>query len=368
MNKLFTAIIFCFLLMLVLYKITFKQGDDLQNFTRKVPYKRSESIKDIKLDWSSHKRLAIGSDNWPVTWAADNSQYTAFGDGGGFNGTNKKGRVSLGVSRIVGPVNKFKGHNIWGGYRSKTKSNVDGKSYGILAIDDVMYMWVSPGSDARGYQEARLYFSKDNGYEWNLCGWSFKQNDGIIYPTFLQYGKNYQFNKDDFVYIYAANLKSRDKLMVQKPGEIVMLRVPKNNILNREKYVFFSGFDDDKNPKWTNNINERFPVFKDQNGVGWTCSASYVKKFDRYFLTTEHSESFKGNFGIFEAVKPWGPWTTIYYVEGFGSNKIEKSCFFLNFSNKFTYENKDNKVFLIFTGVGKNDSFNFIEASFEITK
>ena len=52
------------------------------------PYARSEAIIGIEFDFASHRRLASGSDNWPMTWADDGHQYTAWGDGGGFGGSN----------------------------------------------------------------------------------------------------------------------------------------------------------------------------------------------------------------------------------------------------------------------------------------
>ena len=60
------------------------------------PYPKSQVISDISLDWSTYERRAPGSDNWPITWADDNNQYTSWGDGGGFGGSNTEGRVSLG--------------------------------------------------------------------------------------------------------------------------------------------------------------------------------------------------------------------------------------------------------------------------------
>ena len=41
----------------------------------------------MSFHWASHKRLAPGSDNWPMTWSANGHHYTAFGDGGGFGAT-----------------------------------------------------------------------------------------------------------------------------------------------------------------------------------------------------------------------------------------------------------------------------------------
>ena len=35
------------------------------------PYPPSPVIKGIEFNWSTHLRLATGSDNWPATWADD---------------------------------------------------------------------------------------------------------------------------------------------------------------------------------------------------------------------------------------------------------------------------------------------------------
>ena len=39
------------------------------------PYPPSPVIADIVWDWSSHRRRAAGSDNWPITWADDGDLY-----------------------------------------------------------------------------------------------------------------------------------------------------------------------------------------------------------------------------------------------------------------------------------------------------
>jgi len=79
------------------------------------PYPPSSVITDMSLDWSTHRRQAIGSDNWQLTWAQDDHQYGAWGDGGGFGGTNSNGRVGLGFGRIEGDWDNYRGFNVWGG-------------------------------------------------------------------------------------------------------------------------------------------------------------------------------------------------------------------------------------------------------------
>ncbi|HJX09709.1 MAG TPA: hypothetical protein VJ733_04335 [Candidatus Binatia bacterium] len=41
---------------------------------------------------STLRNLAPYSDNWCITWADNDHQYTSWGDGGGFGGDQKDGR------------------------------------------------------------------------------------------------------------------------------------------------------------------------------------------------------------------------------------------------------------------------------------
>ena len=93
----------------------------------------ADAITGIHFDWSTYQRRAPGSDNWPLTWCEDDHQYTSWGDGGGFAGTNKKGRVSLGFGRIEGPYENFTGVNTWGGLAAENPRTFTGKSTSIVA-------------------------------------------------------------------------------------------------------------------------------------------------------------------------------------------------------------------------------------------
>ena len=256
------------------------------------------------------------------------------------------------------------GHNIWGGKRPENPARFGGKSYGIISIKSVLYMWVSPGSGSENYTSAKLFRSENYGKNWKPASWEFKKNDGLILPTFLQFGKDYSDARDRYVYIYANQLKQSKDLSVQKPGEIILMRVPKDKLMEREKYEFFAGQDNAKEPKWKMDFSARKPVFLDaENGVGWNTSVSYNVGLKRYFLITEHKETMKGNIGIFEAPEPWGPWSTVLYENQFGKGEIQQKTFFYNFSNKWL--SKDGKEFvLIFTGIEETDSWNTVSGKF----
>ncbi len=66
------------------------------------PYPRSDWLTGVEWDWSTFDKRAPGSDIWPITWADDGNQYTAWGDGGGFGGDNRRGRGRVDRNRSAG--------------------------------------------------------------------------------------------------------------------------------------------------------------------------------------------------------------------------------------------------------------------------
>ena len=327
------------------------------------PYPPSPVISKVDFNWASSTRLAPGSDNWPLTWAAGGDQYTTWGDGGGFGGTNSDSRVSLGIARVEGDdPDLFSAVNVSGGKNSLHPAALEGKSYGILALGETLFLWVSPGSDAQNYAEARLAVSQDGGAAWEKAGWAFKQSDHLALPAFLQFGPGCSGARDHYVYVYAIRLQSTSRLAVQQPGQIDLLRVQSERLMDREAYEFFAGFNPGGEPAWTADIASRRPVFEDRSGVGWTVSAVYNAGLGRYLLATEHDQSFKGNLGLFDAPQPWGPWTTVLYElnwESRGEN------FYWNFSNKWTSLDGIDFV-LVYTGTGENDAWNSVRGRFTL--
>jgi hypothetical protein len=334
------------------------------------PYPPSPVISGISFDWSTHVRMAQGSDNWPVTWAADDHQYTTWGDGGGFGGSNQDGRVSLGVGRIEGSAGSYQGVNVWGGKDALQPAQFTGKSYGIAAVDGSLYMWrCGDGSLEAAFIYQKLYRSTDQGQSWQETGVEYTQSNfsgsrGFYCPTFLQYGKDYQGARDSYVYMYAPELKS-SSWEVQKPGEITLMRVPRSGLGSRSQYEYFAGLDGGGSPVWTGDMNGRRPVFEDRENGVMTVSVSYNPGLGRYFLITEHTVGMRGNIGIYDAPEPWGPWTTVLFESGFGTPGIDATTFFWNFSNKWL--SADGRDFtMMFTGVSSNDSWNTVRGRFNL--
>jgi hypothetical protein len=352
-------------------------------------------ISNVVFHWDTHKRDAPGSDNWPITWSDDDHQYTAWGDGGGFGGSNGKGRVSLGFGRIEGDREQYRGRNIWGGFEPEKPAEFGGKSYGMISIEGVLYAWWGPGSGTvrleqlqdddplddkkpwNGrtiYEKTRLLISRDKGATWTKSDWDLTESDDrLIMPTILNFGKDYSGARDAYVYHYFIRKSpTGPALTIHKGGEpatgkIDLARVPVEEMMNIGAYEFFAGTDDCGVPTWTDDPAFRVPAFEDAHGVGWNVSVTYNAGLGRYILITENGVTHSGRMGMFEAEEPWGPWHTIRKFDSpvFGAGEIEENTFYWNISNKWTSD--DGKDFvMVFTGIDANDSWNTVEGTFEL--
>jgi hypothetical protein len=330
---------------------------------------KSNVIQGMDFDLDSIVTLAPGSDNWVVTWGQEGEQYTVWGDGGGFGGNNKRGRVSFGVARIDGAVDDFTTTNIWGGHQSLAPAQLTGKSYGILALRNTLWMWRTGNkSEHSAFESQELLVSNDKGRHWQASGVKFIRNDfnnsqPFFAPTFLQFGPGYKDSRDNYVYSYLPEV-AEYTWDVQKPGEIGLMRVPRDAMNMRERYEFFSGIDASGQATWTTDIDQRSSVFSDINGIMRT-SVTYNSGLRRYLLVTQQVSRFKkdGHIGIYEAPEPWGPWRTVLFDSPWklGIQKGDKTVYW-NFSNKWS--SKDGKQFtMIYTGPS-GDNFGVVQGRF----
>ncbi len=274
------------------------------------PYPQSTLIKDVVFAPQKEIiRMAEGSDNWPVTWADDDMLYTAYGDGFGFSPFTDI-KLSLGLAKIEGDVPSISGTNIRTNSGEKVGQGAHGpKASGMLMVDNVLYMLV------RNMDNAQLGWSYDHGKKWGWADWSFKESFGA--PVFLNYGKNYADARDGYVYLYSHD----DASAYKSADHMVMARVEKNKIKDWTEYEYYAGFDEEGQPKWTEDVRKRKPVFSNP-GKCYRSGISYNQGLKRYIwcqimdkpsLQNYKGPRFEGGLGIFEAPEPWGPWSTVYY-------------------------------------------------------
>jgi hypothetical protein len=332
----------------------------------KPPYPPSPIIRNIVWDLGHLVRLAPGSDLWPVTWADDDRLYTSWGDGGGFGGTNNDGRVSLGFGFIEGSPENPRATNVWGGKNALHRATFPGKSNGMLCVGGVLYTHVI---EQGSWWRAKIGRSTDHDRTWDFNegvfrpdAWDFAEPDGAFSDlTFLNFGKDYQGARDEFVYIYSQD-KRRDSRgrFHEVTDSVALSRVPKTRIMDRSAQEYFAGLDNVRSPRWTRDISHRTAVFENPGAVGWGVRVAYNPGLRRYLLTT--FLAWDGSWGIFDAPEPWGPWTTVATYERW----IDATPKFgFTFPQKWT-SSDGRTMWMVFSGTQTYDSFNAVKATLRL--
>jgi len=327
--------------------------------SRGAPYPPSPVIKSI--EWAPAGaiiRKARGGDNWPITWGDDGHLYTAYGDGWGFE-PRVRTKLSLGLARVVGFPPNIQGVNIRSATGEQTGGGASGKkASGMLMVDGVLYMWVRNANN-KG-QHSQLAWSRDHGKRWTWSNWRFTTSFG--YPTFLNFGRNYEGARDGYVYTY-----SFDSSSAYSPADrMVLARVPKDRITQRDAYEFFRELSADGKATWTRDIAKRGAVFTHRPRRCYRCGVSYNAGLKRYLWCQTlpfgsaqgrpgGDARFKGGFGIYDAPEPWGPWTTVFFTERWDVGPGETSSF------PPKWMSADGKtLYLVFSG---NDCFSVRKAT-----
>ncbi len=329
------------------------------------PCPPSEIITSLEWQGEVIKLVDGAGDNWPITWVDDDLQIASYGDGKGFS--RREPTLTLGFARVYGDPPHHRAEDL----RSDADTPAGGgpagiKSSGILMVDGKLYLFVRnykpPGSD--DYTNSRLASSSDGGATWTWADWYFADTFGC--PDFVQYGKNYSGARDDYVYVAS---QANDSAYEFSP-DIVMFRVPKDRVADRNSYEFFAGFDVSGNPLWSRDIARRKPILSDPNG----CSRLSVVRnagLGRYIMTKSHlpvgsrPTPYTPAMGVFDAAEPWGPWTAVYYDDHWSGD-------FRTYHHKFPakWMSRDGKtMWLLFSGLDKTMpyySFCLLKASLEV--
>jgi hypothetical protein len=325
-------------------------------------------IAGVTWDWKTHRTAAPGSDLWPTTWAADGDLYTAWGDGGGFGGTDQDGRVSLGFGRIVGPPERFVGSNLNGGKNPVHPASFakHGKTGGMLAVGDRLYAWLNTQNGKWPDVDQGLIWSDDRASAWKQSIWVFPRGQGNLKPaTFLNFGKGYMgvpLELQGHVYFYGQR-QGQDK-------ETYLGRAPVDKVTDRHAYEFFAG-SAGMTLKWSSDPRKASAIFADANGTGDLTSVVFVPGLKRYLLTNYHKGP--GQLGIFDGPQPWGPWTTVAYEEHWGGMGTDGQgltcCFPQSWMNA-----KDKTLWCIFSvygpgarhGIDAHDKFNVVKVGLRL--
>jgi hypothetical protein len=354
------------------------------------PYPQSQTISGISWNLSTvlSMRKAVGSDLWPMTWAADGSLYAAWGDGGGFNGTETSkttGRASLGFARITGTPQagnpaSFSGQNVWGQAPqfAQYQATFGGKVDDLISVGGVLYgqggIWTAancncadPTIKNEDNPVRTLVWSSDLGKTWQIAPWTRSGDAGAS----LQFGQDYSGAWDPaHVYYYYQGDVNVD------PGHLYVRRtlvsqLTANPATTSGYFEYFSGLDSNGAPIWSTTAANAASIFYDANvpyGVWANQSVVYNAPLGRYLLAASHGD-YTGQIGFFESQSPWGPWSTVaYYSDWGGFNETAGEANGLSFPSKWI--SSDGKTLWgVFSGqdLGRNgpkdfDSFNVAQA------
>ncbi len=271
------------------------------------PYPRSERITGITFHQETLERLAPGSDIWSCTWAANDQLYAAWGDGGGFGGSDSLGRVSIGVATLTGQPPAWKGINLWGGYEARSQQPPTVGKGTIIAVQNTLYLYVS---EQDKWNRSRLWKSDDYGLTWSDRGWIFPESHkAFAFPGLVEFDRAQELNQHGYIYGFSDNDTHR-----VKDGRLYLFRVKPDQLETLGSYEYFSGAAE--NPRWSRELGQRQAVFEDHNGISWGTTCVYHAATKRFLLSVSVHEE-QGDWGLYESEHLWGPWRTVAYGEEF---------------------------------------------------
>ena len=269
----------------------------------KPPYPKSAVIRGVSFaPESTIVRKAIESDNWPITWGDDDAQYTAYGDGAGFE-PYVDHKLSMGFAKVTGTASAFQGTNIRSNTGERLGDGAKGaKASGMLMVGGVLYMWV------RNVGNSQLVWSEDHGRTWQ---WGFHFSTSFGSPAFLNVGRNYTDARDGFVYVY-----SQDGASAYDPDDaLVLARVPRAAFATTMPTSSWSASTFRRRPA----LDQRHRSPRPRLPFPGHCQradAVYNPLLKRYLLALGYNH--QGGWGIFDAPEPWGPWTTAFHTDYWG--------------------------------------------------
>jgi hypothetical protein len=279
---------------------------------QEAPYPPSACLGGVTWHWETLLQAAPGSDLWPVTWASDGQLYAAWGDGGGFGGTNSEGRVATGFARIEGSPEGLVATNVNGGVSPEHAASFParGKADGIVCVDGTLYGWLNAQDGRWPDVDYLLISSRDLGATWETAPWTFPKGEGRLKPAaFVQFGQDYggvPASLEGFVYFVCH----RQALA----GASYMGRAPRHRLTDRGAYEFIIGWSADGSPEWGAAARDACPIFS--SPADDVASVTYVAGQRRYLAAAFHGGP--SGLALFDAPAPWGPWTTVAYYDDWG--------------------------------------------------
>lgn len=178
-------------------------------------------------------------------------------------------------------------------------------NYGIY-VDDVLY-----------YQYMSVFhWGIAAHWDCNYAGWAWSKDGGNTWErmeNFFDADSNFMICslllQDDYLYVFG--------IPSAKFGSVHLARVPKDQILDRSAYTFYTGLDEDGNPIWSKEEGHAVALIEDQVSE---FSVIYNEALDCYLMA--YMNEYSLNMVIRDAKTLWGTWSnpvllTDHMAQGF---------------------------------------------------
>ena len=209
----------------------------------------------------------------------------------------------------------YHGVNVWGGREAENPAQFAGKATGILSVHGTLYAWFA-GPASTTVPITRLIVSRDHSRTWEFADWRLTQEDHLFAGVFIQAGRDHSSAPDGYVYACFTHLDDvpaeQRNWIHEVPGKVDLARVTEHRVLDREAWEWFAGLAEDGQAQWTTDLTRRTHCFADPNGIK-IVSACWQPALQRYLLVY-NPKGHPGNFALFEAPQPWGPWSQVAYL------------------------------------------------------
>ncbi len=294
-------------------------------------------------------------DGYKMSWGASDQQYIVVNDGPGW-AAPAESFFNTRLWTVDGAPKDSRFREVEGypdlnrGTRPEDAPNYYG--HGLLAVQGRIYQFLSTLDRAkdrpRHWSGSKLIYSDDSGRSWhNQDGstpvvwenWGEQSRKRFVFfsepnscfslLSVLQMGRDYQENRDGYIYVYGLN-GNVDGLM----NELVMFRVAIGKMLDRTSYEFFAGLQTSGAARWAKDIAARKPVHRFPRGwvnstnlvpddlvvESWSPSVVYNQALGLYMMSSagigcapDGTEFGKPSYlGFWVSKTPWGPWRRVH--------------------------------------------------------
>lgn len=317
--------------------------------TPRPDYSRSKFILDAKFDKLRHHKG--DGDMWPITWAEDGHCYGGAGD------------------NLGSPMNFWRIEGAWlgPGMHLVHPLPVDPARYcpsnsikpaGLLHFDGVMYFAVecmnygdSPDFNRQHNLNGWIVTSRDYGKTWDPEATPTDFFTGRVASChFIQCGRGRDNIRDGYVYANFPGVGDDGESYWENGDYILLGRVPAEGLLDRAAWEFWCEASSEGSARWSKDDADAQAIFRYPRMTGED-HITYNPGLGRYllgnygFLDEEGrprpyhqlpwpQSVWRSQLTLFEAPRPWGPWSLFHLDDDWGTYGDYQPCFSPKFMNE----------------------------------